>query len=57
MRRFSLVKYFSGMTLFWGMIVALNAVCHSFAGLAVVWFLLGFAEVSAAPAVIYILGS
>ncbi|KAF5013229.1 hypothetical protein FDECE_743 [Fusarium decemcellulare] len=57
MQRFSLVKYFSCMCTFWGLVVALHAVCHDFAGLATVRFLLGFAEVSAAPAVIYVLGS
>lgn len=45
------------MVMMWGTIVAMHAVCHDFAGLAVVRFLLGAIEVCTAPVVIYILGS
>ncbi|KAH8782314.1 major facilitator superfamily domain-containing protein [Hyaloscypha sp. PMI_1271] len=57
MQRFSLSKYFSIMCMLWGVVVAMHAVCHDFASLATVRFLLGAIEVCTAPAVIYITGS
>jgi MFS transporter, ACS family, allantoate permease len=57
MQRFSLSKYFSIMCMLWGIVVAMHAVCHDFASLATVRFLLGAIEVCTAPAVIYITGS
>jgi ACS family allantoate permease-like MFS transporter len=57
MQRFSLSKDFSIMCMRWGFVVAMQALCHNFAGLATARFLLGAIEVCTAPAVIYITGS
>ncbi|KAF3062064.1 hypothetical protein GL218_03970 [Daldinia childiae] len=57
MQRLSLCKYFSIMCMLWGIVVLMHAVCNNFATFLVVRFLLGFAEVCTAPAVIIILGS
>ncbi|KAK5116841.1 hypothetical protein LTR85_009101 [Meristemomyces frigidus] len=57
MQRLPIGKYFSVMTMVWGMLVTMHATCHDFGGLATVRFLLGLIEVCTAPCVIYILGS
>lgn len=57
MQRVPLARYLAIMCMLWGVVVAMHAVCHNFASLAAVRFLLGFIEVCTAPAVIYITGS
>ncbi|KAF7555689.1 hypothetical protein G7Z17_g2002 [Cylindrodendrum hubeiense] len=57
MQRIPLAKFFSVMVVIWGVIVMMHAVCHDFASLAAVRFLLGFIEVCTAPIIILILGS
>ncbi|KAH7035965.1 permease of the major facilitator superfamily [Microdochium trichocladiopsis] len=57
MQRVPLAKYVAIMSMLWGIVVAMHAVCHNFASLAAVRFLLGFIEVCVAPASIYITGS
>lgn len=57
MQRVPLARYVAIMCMLWGVIVAMHAVCHNFATLAAVRFLLGFIEVCTAPAVIYITAS
>ncbi|GES60113.1 MFS general substrate transporter [Aspergillus terreus] len=57
MQRFPLARYLGTMSMLWGIIVAMHAVCHDFAGLAAVRFLLGAIEVCTTPAVIYITSS
>jgi len=57
MQRFPLAKYLAVMSMLWGIVVALHAVCHDFGGLATVRFLLGAIEVCTTPAVIYITSS
>jgi MFS transporter, ACS family, allantoate permease len=57
MQRFPLARYLACMCMVWGLIVAMHGVCHDFAGLAAVRFLLGFVEVCTAPAVIMITAS
>lgn len=57
MQRFPLAQYLGTMSMLWGIIVAMHAVCHDFAGLAAVRFLLGAIEVCTTPAVIYITSS
>jgi len=57
MQRFPLARYLAIMCMIWGIIVAMHAVCHDFASLAAVRFLLGFVEVCTAPAVIMITAS
>lgn len=54
MQRVPLAKYIAGMTMLWGIVVALHSACHNFGGLAAVRFLLGAIEVCTAPAAIYI---
>ena len=54
MQRFPLAKYLACMSMLWGIIVALHAACHNFAGLAVVRLLLGMIEVCTVPAVLHI---
>lgn len=54
MQRFPLAKYLGAMSMIWGIIVALHAACHDFAGLAVVRLLLGMIEVCTVPAVLHI---
>jgi ACS family allantoate permease-like MFS transporter len=51
LQRFDTVKYFGLMTMAWGVSVACQGACSSFAGLAVCRFLLGFIEVCTVPAV------
>lgn len=57
MQRLPLAKFFAGSAILWGSIVVFHGACKSFGGLMAVRFLLGAIEVSAAPCVIYILGS
>ncbi|KPI43104.1 putative transporter [Cyphellophora attinorum] len=57
MQRFPLARYLAVMCTIWGLVVAMHGVCHNFAGLAAVRFLLGFIEVCTAPAVIMITAS
>jgi MFS transporter, ACS family, allantoate permease len=57
MQRFPLARYLALMCMVWGIIVAMHGVCHDFASLAAVRFLLGFVEVCTAPAVILITGT
>ena len=57
MQHLPLAKVFSIICILWGLVVALHAVCHEFASLAVLRFLLGFFEVYTVPAVINIFGS
>ncbi|KAK4689865.1 MFS transporter, ACS family, allantoate permease, partial [Tremellales sp. Uapishka_1] len=57
LQRLPLVRYFSLMTIAWGIIVACQAGCSNFAGLAVCRFLLGFIEVCTVPAVFTITAS
>ncbi|KAL4783700.1 major facilitator superfamily domain-containing protein [Aspergillus varians] len=54
MQRIPLAKYLSCMCMLWGIVVALHAVCHDFATLAVVRFFLGAIEVSTLPVAIQI---
>lgn len=57
MQRVPLAKYLGVMSMLWGVVVALHAVCHNFGGLAAVRFLLGSIEVCTTPAIIYITSS
>ncbi|ORY25824.1 major facilitator superfamily domain-containing protein [Naematelia encephala] len=57
LQKFDLVRYFSIMTIAWGIVVACQAACSSFAGLAVCRFLLGFIEVCTVPACFHITAS
>ncbi|KAK8858804.1 hypothetical protein IAR55_003034 [Kwoniella newhampshirensis] len=57
LQKFPLVKYFSLMTICWGIVVACQAACSDFAGLAVCRFLLGWIEVCTVPAVFMITAS
>jgi ACS family allantoate permease-like MFS transporter len=51
LQRFDTVKFFGGMTIAWGIVVACQGACHTFTGLAICRFLLGFIEVVTVPAV------
>lgn len=57
MQRVPLAKYLGIMSMLWGTVVALHAVCHNFGGLAAVRFLLGSIEVCTTPAIIYVTSS
>ncbi|OKL55455.1 hypothetical protein UA08_09276 [Talaromyces atroroseus] len=57
MQRFPLAKYLGIMSMIWGIIVAMHAVCTNFGGLATVRLLLGMVEVCTTPSVIYITSS
>ncbi|KKK21935.1 hypothetical protein P175DRAFT_0529322 [Aspergillus ochraceoroseus IBT 24754] len=57
MQRVPLRQYFGCMCMLWGIVVAMHAVCHNFAGLATVRFLLGAIETCTAPIVIQVLGA
>lgn len=57
MQRVHLTKYLGIMCMLWGIIVALHALCHNFASLAAVRFLLGAIEVCTAPTIMYITGA
>ncbi|PYH84597.1 permease of the major facilitator superfamily [Aspergillus uvarum CBS 121591] len=57
MQRVNLSKYFSIMCMIWGVVVALHAVCQSFAALVAVRFFLGAIEVSTVPVAILISGA
>jgi MFS transporter, ACS family, allantoate permease len=57
MQRFPLAKYLGIMSMLWGIIVAMHAVCSNFGGLATVRLLLGLVEVCTTPSVIYITSS
>ncbi|KAH8886578.1 putative vitamin H transporter [Thozetella sp. PMI_491] len=54
MQRIPLAKYVGCMSMLWGIVVAMHAVCHDFSSLAAVRFLLGAIEVCTAPAAIYL---
>lgn len=56
MQRVPLRPYMACMMMIWGVVVAMHAVCHDFASLAAVRFLLGFIEVCTAPVAIYLTG-
>ncbi|KAI1810640.1 MFS general substrate transporter [Poronia punctata] len=47
-------RYLAANTLFWGTVVALTAACSSFGGLVTVRFLLGVAEATVSPALMFI---
>ncbi|KAH7018062.1 allantoate permease [Microdochium trichocladiopsis] len=47
-------KYMAVNTLFWGLVVALTAACHNYAGLLTVRFFLGVAEATISPALMFI---
>lgn len=57
MQRVPLARYLGAMSMLWGTVVALHAVCHDFGGLAAVRFLLGSIEVCTTPAIILITSS
>ncbi|KAI1424295.1 major facilitator superfamily domain-containing protein [Xylaria sp. FL1777] len=52
--RLPVARYLGANTLFWGAVVALTAASRSFAALFVLRFLLGVAEASVSPALIFI---
>lgn len=52
--RLPIGKYMALNTLFWGLVVALTAACHSYAGLLSVRFFLGVAEATVSPALVFI---
>ncbi|KAI0505407.1 major facilitator superfamily domain-containing protein [Xylaria bambusicola] len=52
--RLPVARYLGANTLFWGAVVALTAVSHSFGALFVLRFLLGVAEASVSPALVFI---
>ncbi|KAI1487417.1 major facilitator superfamily domain-containing protein [Biscogniauxia mediterranea] len=52
--RLPIAKYVTANTLFWGAVVALTAACSSFGGLVAVRFLLGVAEATTSPALMFI---
>ncbi|PVI04871.1 MFS general substrate transporter [Periconia macrospinosa] len=52
--RLPVAKYMTGNTLFWGAVVALTAACSSYGGLVTVRFLLGIAEATITPALMFI---
>ncbi|CAI6340625.1 unnamed protein product [Periconia digitata] len=52
--RLPVAKYMTGNTLFWGAVVALTAACSSYGGLITVRFLLGMAEATISPALMFI---
>lgn len=57
MQRLPLRQYFGCMSMLWGVVVAMHALCRDFKSLAVCRFLLGAIEVCTAPVVIMVLGS
>nr|XP_001395707.2 vitamin H transporter [Aspergillus niger CBS 513.88] len=57
MQRVPMAKYLGVMSMLWGTVVTLHAVCHNFGGLAAVRFLLGSIEVCTTPAILYITSS
>ncbi|GCB21683.1 uncharacterized transporter C417.10 [Aspergillus awamori] len=57
MQRVPMAKYLGVMSMLWGTVVTLHAVCHDFGGLAAVRFLLGSIEVCTTPAILYITSS
>ncbi|KAI0969022.1 major facilitator superfamily domain-containing protein [Xylaria arbuscula] len=52
--RLPVARYLGGNTLFWGAVVALTAASRSFGALFVLRFLLGVAEASVSPALVFI---
>ncbi|KAK5625451.1 hypothetical protein RRF57_001167 [Xylaria bambusicola] len=52
--RLPVARYLGANTLFWGAVVALTAASHSFGALFVLRFLLGVAEASVSPALVFI---
>lgn len=52
--RLPVARYLGGNTLFWGTVVALTAASHSFGALFTLRFLLGAAEASVSPALVFI---
>ncbi|KAI0018921.1 major facilitator superfamily domain-containing protein [Xylariomycetidae sp. FL0641] len=52
--RLPVAKYLGATALFWGLVVALTAVCSNFAGLVTVRFFLGAAEATVSPALMFI---
>lgn len=52
--RLPIGKYLAGTTLFWGAVVALTAACSSYGGLITVRFLLGMAEATVTPALMFV---
>lgn len=52
--RLPIGKYMAINTFFWGAVVALTAACSSFGGLIAVRFLLGIAEATISPALMFI---
>ncbi|KAI1848377.1 hypothetical protein JX266_005683 [Neoarthrinium moseri] len=47
-------KYLAGTAVFWGIVVALTAACSNYGGLVTVRFLLGMAEATVSPALMFI---
>jgi MFS family permease len=52
--RLPVAKYITANTLFWGAVVGLTAACSNYGGLVVVRFLLGVAEATTTPALMFI---
>ncbi|KAF2801070.1 MFS general substrate transporter [Melanomma pulvis-pyrius CBS 109.77] len=52
--RLPVAKYVAANTFFWGTVVALTAACSSYGGLVTVRFLLGVAEATTTPALMFI---
>jgi MFS family permease len=52
--RLPVAKYATANTLFWGAVVGLTAACSNYGGLITVRFLLGIAEATTTPALIFI---
>lgn len=52
--RLPVAKYMTANTLFWGAVVGLTAACSSYGGLITVRFLLGVAEATITPALMFI---
>ncbi|KAB8214636.1 major facilitator superfamily domain-containing protein [Aspergillus novoparasiticus] len=57
MQRLPLRQYFGCMSMLWGVVVAMHALCRDFKSLAACRFFLGAIEVCTAPVVIMILGA
>ncbi|KAK8117866.1 uncharacterized protein PG998_006147 [Apiospora kogelbergensis] len=52
--RLPVAKYLAANTLFWGAVVALTAACSNYGGLLTVRFLLGVAEATVSPALMFV---